>query len=68
MYVNPKPQPGRPKTMRILGCQSDRTRLVSGDLVGGGRRPVHLLAQVLPVVDHQLLNSQQGLIPKCLMR
>ena len=34
-----------------------------GDLVGGGRRPVHLLAQVLPVVDHQLLNSQKGLVP-----
>ena len=47
--------------MMILGCQKDRTTLV--DLVGGGRRPVHLLAQVLPVVDHQLLNSQKGLIP-----
>ena len=36
---------------------------VSHHLVGGGSRPVNLSAEILPVVNHQLLYSQQGLVP-----
>ena len=37
---------------------------VGEHLVGGGSWPVHLSPEILPVMNHQLLHCQQGLVPE----